>query len=413
MISWDISLYYSYLPATFIYDDLKIQNEETLQAWQQAGQFYMNEDKQGNRFVKMTCGLAYLYSPFFFLAHGYASFSDSFPADGFSLPYRVGLLASTAFFTLLGLWFLRKVLLRFFSDGAVAITLAVTYLGTNLLYYSIKEPMSHAYNFFLVSLILYLFFRYLDKASLLKALLIGAFSGLLILIRPTDILILIFPLILFIRQEGTQFRSHLPAVVAALIAGILVLLPQLFYWHYMTGKWVMYSYNDERFFFTDPEILKGLFSYRKGWVIYSPALIFAGLGFGFLWFKDRLLTLATGLTFFMALWVTFSWWCWWYGGGFGARPMIDFLPFLGFAFAAVFEKLNIAPRLVKVPVYVVLFALCFFSVFYTKQYKSSIIHYDSMSRELFWKQFMIDHYIQDYEQYLDHPDYDSAKNNTD
>ncbi len=413
VISWDISLYYSYLPLTFIYQDLKLENDESVAAWEGLHQFYMNEDEEGNRFVKMTCGLAYLYSPFFFLAHTYATFSDSFPADGFSLPYRIGLLASLSFFTLLGLWLLRKFLLRFFNDKAVAITLAVTYLGTNLLYYSLKEPMSHAYNFFLVCLILYIFFRYMDKASLLKALLIGAVSGLLVLIRPTDILILLFPFIMLITQRGSSFKSHIPAIFTAVLGGTLILLPQLFYWHYMTGNWVIYSYNDERFFFSDPEILKGLFSYRKGWVIYSPALTFAGLGFVFLWFKDRLLTLAAGFTFFTALWVTFSWWCWWYGGGFGARPMIDFLPLLGFAFAAVFERLNKAPGLIRAPVYAVLFVLCFFSVFYTKQYKSSIIHYDSMSKELFWKQFMIDHYVDDYDQYLDPPDYDAARKNLD
>ena len=411
LISWDISLYYSYLPATFIYHDLKVQKPETMAAWQKMGQFYMNEDADGHKFVKMTCGLAFLYSPFFFLSHGYALLSDVYPADGFSQPYRIGLLASTAFFTLLGIWFLRKTLLRFFSDGSVAITLAVVYLGTNLFYYSLKEPMSHAYNFFLVSLIFHLYFRYEDRPSLLKALGIGAASGLLVLIRPTDILVLLFPAILFIRHNKEHMARHIPAMIIAGIMGFAMLLPQLFYWHYMTGNWVIYSYNQERFFFSDPEIWKGLFSYRKGWVIYSPALVFALIGFGFLWFKDRLLSVATLLTLFVALWITFSWWCWWYGGGFGARPMIDFLPLTAFAFAAVFEKLNIAPRLVKAPVYLVLVALCFCSVFYAKQYKSTIIHHDSMSKELFWAQFMLDHHVQNFDQLIDPPDYDAAMRN--
>ncbi|HAD98304.1 MAG TPA: hypothetical protein DCG19_12915, partial [Cryomorphaceae bacterium] len=59
LISWDISLYYSYLPATFIYHDLKVEKPETMAAWQKMGQFYMNEDTDGHKFVKMTCGLAF------------------------------------------------------------------------------------------------------------------------------------------------------------------------------------------------------------------------------------------------------------------------------------------------------------------------------------------------------------------
>ncbi len=413
IISWDISLYYSYLPLTFIYQDPGLEKDESVKAWEGLKHFALHEDDEGRKFVKMTCGLAYLYSPSFFLAHLYSLASPHYEANGFSLPYRIGLLLSTSLFALAGLWFLRKLLLRFFKDGAVAITLIATFLGTNLLYYSLKEPMAHAYNFFLASLILYLTFRYFDKKSLLKAFLIGAFSGLLTLIRPTDAIILLFPIILFIKYEGSRWTAHLPNLLIAILAGLLVISPQLFYWHYMAGKWLVYTYTDEGFFFSDPEIWKGLFSYRKGWVIYSPVLVFAGIGFGFLWFKNRLFAIASAVTLFIALWVTFSWWSWWYGGGFGARPMIDFLPLLGFAFAAVFEKLLKAPPLVKFPVLTVAFALCFLSVFYTKQYKSSIIHYDSMSKELFWKQFLIDHFVDNYDQYLDPPDYDAAKLNED
>ena len=57
---------------------------------------------------------------------------------------------------------------------------------------------------------------------------------------------------------------------------VLVWVPQMIYWNEMTGHWLYFSYgSDERFFFGDPAIIKGLFSYRKGLFIYTPLLLFA------------------------------------------------------------------------------------------------------------------------------------------
>ena len=63
----------------------------------------------------------------------------------------------------------------------------------------------------------------------------------------------------------------------------LVWIPQLLYWKTVTGNYLFYSYADEGFFFLNPQILKGLFSYRNGWLIYSPVMFFALLGIPFLY----------------------------------------------------------------------------------------------------------------------------------
>jgi hypothetical protein len=177
----------------------------------------------------------------------------------------------------------------------------------------------------------------------------------------------------------------------------------------MTGNWVVYSYNDEHFFFLQPHIWDGLFSYRKGWFVYSPLLLFAAVGFIALFKKSKLLFGSSIIVLFLGLWVNLSWWCWWYGGGFGARSLIDFLPFMALGLAAFLKWLTQQNKLIKAPIILALSFLSLWSIFMNKQYKSSIIHYDSMSKELFWKQFFKDHYIKDYESYLEHPDYDAAK----
>jgi hypothetical protein len=407
VIDWDMTLYYSYLPALFIYDDLKF--EQPTKEWDER-HFYMNSDDNGNRYVKMTSGLAIMYSPFFALGHLYASASEIHPADGFSSPYRLALLASSLFFALWGLHFLRRVLERFFSPIVSNLSVILLFVGSNMPHYSFVEPMSHVYNFFLVSLILYLSFKFIDKPSFKFAIPIGVLAGLMILIRPTNIIVLLFPVIYLASTGSLKHASEwLKYGLTAAIFGFLALSPQLLYWHYMTGSWIIYSYNDEHFFFLQPHIWDGLFSYRKGWFVYSPLLLFAAVGFIALFKKSKLLFGSSITVLFLGLWVNLSWWCWWYGGGFGARSLIDFLPFMALGLAAFLKWLAQQNKLIKAPIILALSFLSLWSIFMNKQYKSSIIHYDSMSKELFWKQFFKDHYIKDYESYLEHPDYDAAK----
>tara|TARA_R110000868_G_scaffold152717_3_gene377928 strand:- start:304 stop:1641 length:1338 start_codon:yes stop_codon:yes gene_type:complete len=407
IIDWDMTLYYSYLPALFIYDDLKF--EQPTAEWGKR-HFYMNSDARGNRYVKMTGGLAIMYSPFFAIGHLYASLNSAHPADGFSAPYRFALLASSLFFALWGLYILRLVLQRFFSPWVANLSVVLIYIGSNMPHYSFVEPMSHVYNFFLVSAILFLSFKFCEKPSIKLAIPIGALAGLMVLIRPTNVLVLLFPMIYLASSGSLKSAGEWVkyGIIAAFFA-FLAMSPQLFYWHYMTGNWIIYSYNDEHFFFLDPHIWDGLFSYRKGWFVYSPLLLLAVAGFSALWQQSKLLFSSSLTVISFALWVNFSWWCWWYGGGFGARSLIDFLPFMAFGLAAFLQWLGQQKILLKAPLIVIISFLSVWSIFMNKQYKSSIIHYDSMSKELFWKQFFKDHFVKDYESFLEHPDYDAAK----
>lgn len=405
VIDWDITLYYHYLPALFIYDDLKF--EKPVAEWGKR-HFYMKTDEEGNQFVKMTAGPAILYSPFFFIGHAIALLSDNYPPDGFSPPYRLALLAAALAYALAGLFFLKRFLSFYVSPGIAALSSVLLFAGTNMPHYSFVEPMSHVFSFALVSLILWRFEHYRRKAGLKEVLIMGFAAGLLILNRPTNILILVFPLILLFWEKplkGWQWWTH--GALAALLI-LISISPQLVYWKYMTGHWIVYSYTEEGFFFTNPQIFKGLFSYRKGWFVYSPLLFAALPGFLLLFQKARKEFTATIITLLAAFWVTFSWWCWWYGGSFGARALIEFLPFMALALAFSLQWLLKQKLAFKVPGLMVICFLAIWSIFMNKQYKSTIIHWDSMSKELFWKQFFIDHYVKDHDLYLDPPNYDAA-----
>src|SRR5205823_4447517 len=76
-----------------------------------------------------------------------------------------------------------------------------------------------------------------------------------------------------------QNRKH----VFVLIAGcILVGIPQIIYWKIVTGHWIFNSYwNQDSFDISESYLRKILFSFRKGWFIYTPMTVFAFIGIYF------------------------------------------------------------------------------------------------------------------------------------
>ena len=112
IIASDVIEYYAYLPATFIYHDCSLSFVDTYKG---PHKFVIWDVKHnGIRVIKTSMGLSMMYSPFFFIAHYYALHSH-FDAGGYSTPYRVAIMASNFFFTILGLFFLSALLLRYFN----------------------------------------------------------------------------------------------------------------------------------------------------------------------------------------------------------------------------------------------------------------------------------------------------------
>ena len=123
MINGDGLGYYAYLPAKFIYHDTSLQFSwfnEVYQKHYAPGTFPNPEDnflvKYGDRKInKYYPGLSLLWLPFFVCAHLYARISGA-ATDGFSQPYQISIALASLFYLLLGLIFLRKLILKLFPD---------------------------------------------------------------------------------------------------------------------------------------------------------------------------------------------------------------------------------------------------------------------------------------------------------
>lgn len=391
VITSDIKGYYGYLPALFINGDIQLQD---VKPYQHDGdlKLWFSSDDEGRRYIKFPAGMAMLYSPFFTIAHATAGGPDA-PATGYSEPYRFWLLMGSLFYVLLGVIFFSKLMLRHFSDRASATTLLVMYLATNLYYYTaIDGVFTHGHTFFLFSAFMYGCVRWLDTKKWKYVFLLGVTGGLMVAVRHVDVWFLLFIVLYGIRSfkdlkgRFILFWKYRWKVLVGGLLLVLMMTPQFLYHWYIFGELFHYAYNDERFFFGAPHLYDALFSYRNGWLLYTPIMIFAVLGM--LLLRKRVPALFTisiiGLPVYY--YVLASWWCWWFVG-FGNRAYINMYPLLAFSFAALvsflYEKYRVAWGILNVAI----LGAIVLNTFQSEQFSAGILHWDSETKEHYWHVF--------------------------
>ena len=419
LINWDVTSYYSYLPAVFVHQDLKFNflKNSTIN-YAEKHQFWPETAPNGNKVIKTTMGMSILYLPFFLVAHAFAILSPEFNANGFSKIYEIGLTFSCVFYLIIGMCFLSKILLKLYDKKIVSILLLLVFLGSNLFFYSTTEPcMSHAYTFSLASILMYLTTKVFEKFELKTAVLFGLILGLLFLVRPTNIL---FGMVCFLFNvvSWKSFKKRLlwslentKLLTLTIFVALSICSIQFIYWKWSTGNWIFNSYIGERFYFDRPRVLNFLFSYRKGWLVYSPIFVLSFVGLYKMYKNKNEWGLPIFITLISTIYLFSSWWCWWFGGGFGMRPMIDYYPLL---IIPVGELLKQKLTHLKNGVLTFIIVCISFNLFQTLQRRRLIIHWDSMSKESYWAFFTIIKMekVEDWERQeklLIKPNYDKAR----
>jgi hypothetical protein len=416
VIDGDVVSYYSYLPAAVIHGDITMY-------YAVGDDFYADKAwgviwKDGFGPVqKYTMGMSWLYAPFFMLGHGSAHLLG-YPADGYSAPYGFWLQLSAVFYLILGMYWLRKVLLRYYTEPVTALCLLILAFGTNLYYYTQGQgPMPHVYLFALVSGLLWATIRFYEQPSWGRGFAIAALCSMITLVRPNHILLWLIPVLYglvdraAVGARGAFIRAHWPKLLVWPLVQAIVLLPQLWYWHLLTDHWVYYSYGDESFFWAAPVFGKVLFSFRNGWLIYSPLMVLSLVGLVWLRRHARAFALIVPLLTLLGAYVISCWWCWWYGGSFGNRGFIDFYPLLALGMGALLTQVA-ARQWKKALQRIALSMVGLFMVlnlFQTFQYTRGIIHYDSMTASAYFHAFGRDRVGKEFKQYLEAPDYEAAK----
>lgn len=415
VIESDVISYYAYLPATFIYHDYTLyflnhyDGPHTFTIWPK-------EAPNGGRVIVTSMGLSFLYAPFFFAADYYANHSN-YDAGGYSEPYHLAITICTLFYFAIGLFFLSKLLLLFFNPFISAIAVLIITAGSNLFYYGTYEPgLSHVFSFTLITIFIWLTVKWFEKQKPIYTFFIGILIGLISLIRPTNIIVSLFFILYDIKSWNDVinrvkfFLSKFRHIALIAMLCFLVWLPQFLYWKAITGSFLYYSYgSDNSFFFNHPQIINGIFSYRNGWLIYSPAMIFSVLGIFILWKKQKELQMPLAITFLVFIYVIFSWWCWWYGGSFGSRAMVDIYGLLALSTGGFLTYISsLRFKWIKFPVYILALILTIAGIHHINKRRYFSIHYDSMTKEAFWDNYLNKQPSSTFESKLRAPDYTKA-----
>lgn len=414
VLTWDVFGYYLYLPSIIKYQDPNIQNDQWLMDimddYKPSGTLYqINHLEDNKKSLRYPIGLAVLNLPFYLIAEAsnqVLGLNQNQVGPLFQWAWIIGGL----FYTFIGLFYLRKILLHYLNEKIAALSLLIIVFGTN--YFQMTAfagNLPHQYLFTLINLLIWACIKKSQNPNLKYDLGIGILGGLITITRPNEILVMIIPILFgvfsvqnIISKVQYWFKNIL-SLAGMFIGGFSVVLIQLSYWKITTGQWVFYSYDDPGvgFDFLNPHTWDFLFSFRKGWFIYTPLALLALAGM-FLMFKKRNpLSVSSFLFLILNLYIVSSWTCWWYAGAsYSSRSMVSIYGILalglGYFLKYLFEKKNI----IKLPVFSMIIMFVALNLFQLWQFNSGIIDGERMTWEYYKRVFLKTSVNQEDKKYL-------------
>jgi hypothetical protein len=389
----DAQGYYGYLIAIFI--EQSFDWEQVIRPYADTyfngGGSDFTVQSEFGRINKYYSGTAILILPFFLITCLFA-WLLGFPVDGYSDPFQLGIMFSALFYAGVGMCYLS----RFFETKGISksislLTVTLLLFATGLFHYSIAEPaMSHVYSFGLVCVFMYRVDRWLTLSTRADLIWASVTFGLIVLVRPVNGLVIFS--VPFIADGLGPLWDKLKAksgVISKLSIGVLlvfgVLMFQSFMYMAQVAKPLVWSYQNEGFNFADPEILNVLFSYKKGFFVYTPLAFLSAIGLLFYLFKKPKQGMWLALFISLVVYVISCWWNWYYGGSFGHRAMIEYLPFFAFGLAFLLQELSKPLRGVVVSLSLVFVAV---NLIQTYQYSKFILHWVEMDKDRYWEVFL-------------------------
>ncbi len=393
IIDGDGSGLYAYLPAVFIHrtvDFTPVFNEEKSRRGldYQGHYFYKHGEIMINKY---TSGTAVIEAPLFLMAWLLSPFFG-LPQDGYNVLFQYAVALSAMLIVFIGFLSLFK-LMAFYSVKRWLIYLLLFFLlfGTNLFFYTFMAPaMSHAYSFGLISIFLYLVKTLFLSYRKITLYLAAFVFGLIILVRPVNGIVLLF--IPFLAGSSHDLFSLMRRKILGLdflpaaFFFFLALLPQLIINYLQSGNPFVIGYRSEGFYLDDPRFIPFLFSYRKGWFIYTPFMLLLIPAIAWLYKRSAYEFFTAIIPLLFLIYLFSSWWNWFYGDSFGMRPMVDYYSVFILIIALMFSTQPTKGSAIFLGIFGSL--AVFLNLFQSGQYARGIIHPDSMNREAYLHVFL-------------------------
>lgn len=399
-LAWDIFGYYLPLPATFVYNDMWMDDRSWVEAinlrYHLTDTIYqISATPKGDPMYFFFLGISLLLLPFFLIGH-LSAYVGGFPMDGFSLPYEEALVFGATCYTLLGLWFFRKWLLQFLKDKTVAILLFMLVFATNYFVHGILKNLETVSFLFTGAAMVFYYTHQIHtnfERKHLRAL--CAVLAFMILIKPSECIFALIPLLYGVfNAEGRGvkwdlIRDQKKEIIQAFLIGTCIVGVQIVYFLVKTGRPFYDSYINAGvgLDFTQPHFFEALFGYRKGWLVYTPLMLLFFLGINQFYRQFKPLFWSYMLPFLLGLFIVVSWTEYWYGAAFSLRPMIAWYPFLFLVIGLLWEKWFINWINQVVLSGFVLFC-SFLNLFQYWQMEKGILDPYRTTKEYFWATFL-------------------------
>jgi hypothetical protein len=296
---------------------------------------------------------------------------------------------------LTGIGFIRATLLRYFNDSTVAITILGLAFGTNLYcMVSLDYQLQPILLFSLYAIVVFLTASWHDHHKQVWSVLLAVGLALIILLQPTGFISLLIPVlwgvydkaswkskILLIKNDYRQFDVFISCLA------VLVLPPVLF-WNISPGEIPFLSFKLPGLFYSFSSwFWNDLFSFDHGWLIYSPLMIFAFIGFYFFEEMNRPLFYPVYLFCILDLFLETSWSLLGTTPVFGQVAFIPAYALLVLPMASLFSVIHKGRRFQGIALCLVTAIFIFMNIFQTWQYNQGIILQSGMTADKYGQVF--------------------------
>lgn len=291
---------------------------------------------------------------------------------GHTLLDGIAIALTALILNILSLLFIYKSLrILGFNKFVSLLSIVVIVISTYLLWYVfILHIFTHMAEVFFTSLLLYAYLKYINNYKNRFLFLVVFAIGFLFLIRPILLPIgIVFALaVLFNIYKRFKSSKILLKSIVFMLFSIFPFVLLYFFYNYVSYGSILtsgYAITRGETFTNNFNAHNLVFSPYRGWVTYSPIILFSFFGF-YLFYrnKEKILSLILFIPILIIVVIYGFWPAWWGGGSFGSRFMLFAVPFLalGLSKSLVFLYENIKVKKIQIFIFFVVFIFLTYSL---------------------------------------------------